>query len=113
MHELSIAISIIDTVKEQVIKEKASKVFEIVLEIGKLSGIIIDALSFALEETNNSEMFSNTKYIYKSIEGRAVCNHCQTDFIMDDFFDACPNCLSYDKEIYQGKDLIIKSLSCE
>lgn len=49
MHELSIALSIVDLADEQAKKAHACKIIEIELDIGTLSGIEVDALNFALE----------------------------------------------------------------
>jgi hydrogenase nickel incorporation protein HypA/HybF len=49
MHELSIALSIVDLADEQAKKAHAGKIIEIELDIGTFSGIEVDALNFALE----------------------------------------------------------------
>lgn len=49
MHELSIAMNIIDIASEQAKINNFSVIDEIEIEIGTLSGVEIDALKFAME----------------------------------------------------------------
>jgi len=48
MHELSIAMNIIDIADEYLKKSDAARIYNIDLEIGELSGIIPEALKFAM-----------------------------------------------------------------
>ena len=48
MHELSIALSILDLVALEAIKQKAHEVKEIELEVGHWAGVDISALSFSM-----------------------------------------------------------------
>ena len=47
MHELSIAMSIVDIVREEAVKAGGGEVTEVVVNIGSLSGIVADALLFS------------------------------------------------------------------
>ena len=49
MHEMSIAMSIVDLATEHAQKENAMKIVEVELDIGTISGIEIQALNFAME----------------------------------------------------------------
>ena len=48
MHELSIAQNIVEISEDQVKKHKATGVDKIILQIGELAGIELDALDFAI-----------------------------------------------------------------
>ena len=49
MHEFTIALNIIDIAKEYAIKAGTEKVIEIEIEVGDVSGVVFEALEFALE----------------------------------------------------------------
>jgi hydrogenase nickel incorporation protein HypA/HybF len=49
MHEMSIALSIVDLADEQANLAHAGKIIEIELDIGTMSGVEVEALNFALE----------------------------------------------------------------
>ena len=65
MHELSIAQSVVDLAEEVAEKEKADSVVSIDIEIGTLSGVVVDALEFAMEMTvkNTKLEFAKINYI--------------------------------------------------
>lgn len=113
MHELSIVMSMVDLVEDELRKNDAAKVLEIELEIGELSGVIKEAMEFALEEgAKNTIIGKSTKKII-NIPGRARCNSCSYEYDVDDLFTACPKCNSFDSTIIQGEELRIKSIVVE
>ena len=49
MHEFSIALNIVDIASKTATDASATKINEVEIEVGILSGVIIEALEFALE----------------------------------------------------------------
>jgi len=41
---------------------------------------------------------------------KAKCMDCDSDYDVNNYFDECPKCGSHLKNIYQGKELRVKSL---
>lgn len=113
MHELSIAMSIVDIAEEKAKQSNANKVSEIELEVGNLSGVIYEALEFAMEEAVKNTLLNNAKCSIIKISGKARCNNCENEFGLDDFYAFCPNCNEFDFEIIQGKELRVKSIIIE
>ena len=111
MHELSIAMSIVDIAEQEVKKNNANEVIEIVLEIGKLSGIEPYALDFAWDQAILNTVLENSKRKTHYIEARAKCVDCGHEFEIDNYYDECPSCQSYMKELKSGKELRVKSLT--
>lgn len=113
MHELSIALNIIDIVKDTFAKSNANQVNDIELEIGKFSGVELDALEFALETSIASTQFKNTKFIITTPQGKGKCNNCKNEFKMKTLYDTCPKCNSFDIDIVQGQELRVKSINVD
>lgn len=111
MHELSIAMSIVDIAEQEVKKNNASKVIEIELEIGKLSGIEPYALDFAWEQAILKTVLENAERKTRYIAAMAKCQDCGHVFEIDNFYDECPSCQSYMKELKSGKELRVKTLT--
>jgi hydrogenase nickel incorporation protein HypA/HybF len=111
MHELSIAMSIVDAADKEVHKAQASRVDDIVLEIGKLAGIEFDALDFAWPIAIKESVLAGANRHIDIINGRGHCLECGHEFDLDDRFDPCPNCSNQLIEIIKGKELKIKSLT--
>lgn len=113
MHELSIAMSIIEIAEENAKREKASVINEIELDIGTQSGVVLEALTFAMESAVQGTMLESAEVKINSIPARAVCSKCQHAFYTDDLFTPCPECGNPFSEIVQGRELKVKSLKVE
>jgi len=113
MHELSIAMSILDIVTEYAEKEKAREVTEIEIEIGSLSGIVSDSLVFALEIACKNTISENAEIKIIEIKAEAKCKHCHKIFELENYFMQCPECQNSGYELLTGKELQVKSLKIE
>lgn len=111
MHELSIAMSIVDTAIRELDKYPEMEIDTIELEIGKLSGVEMTAFEFAWPLAIKDTPLERAERITHHIEGEAVCQDCGASFEKTQLFDPCPNCGSYFHEIRKGKELLIKSIS--
>lgn len=111
MHELSIALSIVDIAEEEVKKNQASSVEEIEIEIGMLSNIQVDSLEFLWDNAVKSSVLEGARRKLNIIPGKARCTVCYTEFTMNEIFDACPECHDFLNEIVSGKELKIKSMT--
>lgn len=113
MHELSIAMSIVEIAEENARTANTSVINEIELDIGTQSGVVLDALEFAMQSAVQGTMLSNAKVVFNSIPAKAVCAQCQNKFYIKDLFEPCPECGNPFCEIIQGKELKVKSLKAE
>ena len=110
MHELSIARNIVEIATEYAQKYQIGNITKIDIDVGRFSGVVLEALEFAMEEAVRNSVLENAKVAYHEIFGHAVCNHCNHQFELDDFFGVCPSCQEMDYEITQGKELQIRSM---
>jgi hydrogenase nickel incorporation protein HypA/HybF len=110
MHELSVALNIVDIAENEVRKAGARKVDEITIEVGRLTNIDTGALNFAWEAAVKNTVLEEAKRNMIGIPGKACCVQCGTDYELDNLYDACPNCHSFMRKINMGKDLLVKSL---
>jgi hydrogenase nickel incorporation protein HypA/HybF len=110
MHELSIAINIVEIATEEAKKANVSSVLEIELEVGTLSGIVIYALEFAMDEAIKNSVLQNAKIKINEIRAIAKCLKCSTEFSVENYYTPCPKCNSFETELTNGKELKIKSL---
>jgi hydrogenase nickel incorporation protein HypA/HybF len=113
MHELSITMSILEIVEENAKKLNARIVEEIEMDIGELSGVDFDALEFAIEHSQKPEIMKNVKFVINKIPAKAKCNNCEHEFELSDYYTACPKCNNFDHDIFQGKELKVKSIKID
>ena len=110
MHELSIANSIVELAEEQAERHGSLVVEELELEIGRLSGVEIRTLEFALESAIKGSRLENARIIRHYIDGEGLCSDCETTFPMETLLTPCPHCGSYLVKIIKGRELRIKSI---
>ena len=110
MHELSIAMGIVTIAEKEAKKASVTEVKAIDLEIGTLSGIEIESLNFAWPMAVANSVLEHAEKRIHIIKAKAKCADCGFDYDIENLFDTCPKCHSPFKDIYQGKEMRVKSL---
>ncbi len=114
MHELSIAESIVEVVREKAVECSATRVKSVRLKIGEASGIVIDALTFSFEMVASFEpVLAGTQLSIDVIPHRAWCRHCKQEFPVMNFVAQCPTCEEWSSEILSGTELQIVEMEIE
>lgn len=111
MHELSIAMSIVEIAEENAACSGVKTINEIQIEVGVLSGVVHEALEFAMEEAVKNTVLQNAKRVVINIPGKAKCNECKFEFELNDIYTPCPKCSSFNNEIISGQELRVKSMT--
>jgi hydrogenase nickel incorporation protein HypA/HybF len=110
MHELSIVLGIVDLAEKEISKAGKKQVTLIEMEIGKLSGVEMDALNYVWDTAVKNTVLEHAQRKIDIIEGEAVCMDCGERFAVEKIYDNCPKCGSYLKNIVKGKELRVKAL---
>lgn len=111
MHELSIIMSIIDIVENEAFNHPGKNVKRVDLDIGRLAGIEFEAFDFLWETSTKNTILNQSEMHINFIDGRAKCHTCQNDFRIDQLYDECPKCGSFEKDVLGGKEMRIKSIT--
>lgn len=106
MHELGITRNIVAIVDEAA---KGRPVRRVTLEVGKLSGVMSDAIAFCFDAVSQGTALEGASLEILQIEGRARCEACGADFEAANLFAPCP-CGSRRLEWLKGEELNIKSM---
>jgi hydrogenase nickel incorporation protein HypA/HybF len=110
MHELSIALSIIELAEEEAKKARASSISKVEVDIGTMAGVEAEALLFAWDSVIQGTMAAESTLVIHSIQAEAHCLECEKDFPIDHFFVECPHCKSFRYQVIKGKELKVSSL---
>lgn len=113
MHEFSIALSIVEIVDKYAEKAGASVVNEIEIEVGELSGVVLEAMEFAMESAIKGTKAENANVVIHFLKGRGQCLYCKMEFDLQNLFDPCPFCGSFNPEVKQGKELRVKAINVD
>lgn len=110
MHELSIALSMLDEIAEQVERHGGGRVETIHLRIGVLSGIDGQALRFAYEMAAEGTPFEGADLVIESVPLLVHCPHCLEDHRPQLHEVLCPRCVTVQQEIVEGRELEVRAL---
>ncbi len=109
MHELGITQNIVAIVTEHA---KGVKVQRVLLEIGKLSAIMPDAIRFCFDICTQGTVLAGATLEILEIPGLAKCRQCGTEIALDKPFGIC-NCGSAQLDLITGEELKIKEIEIE
>ena len=113
MHEMSLAMSIVEQTRDAAAREGAGRVLEVEIEVGCLAGVLVDSLQFCLEAVGATEGLPGTIFRIVEVGAIGICRACNTTFPADAFLVPCPSCGSDYVSIDGGRDLKIRSLTIE
>jgi len=104
-------MNIVEIAETEVKKANATKVSEITLEIGKMAGVVIEALEFAMEEAVKDSVLQNSKLIIKEKAAKAKCDKCNHIYEIEEIYSPSPKCQSFYSDVIEGKELKVLSMS--
>lgn len=113
MHELSIALNIIEIVEENARMHDLSSVSEVEIDIGTMSGVVPEVLEFSLNIAIKNTILEKARINFQIIPALARCNQCLKDFIPEDIYTQCPHCESIYFDIVKGRELQVKSIKVD
>jgi hydrogenase nickel incorporation protein HypA/HybF len=110
MHELGITQNIVAIALEH---SRGMKVRKVVLEIGKLSAIMPEAIAFCFEGCCQGTELEGAELEIIPIEGIGACRDCGGTIELEFPFGICDRCGSRNITVLQGMELNLKSLETE
>jgi hydrogenase nickel incorporation protein HypA/HybF len=113
MHELSIAMNIVEICSDEAEKAGAASISNVEVEIGSLSGIEAEALDFSWEVATKNSLLEGSSLSILQVTALAKCIDCNKEFEMPDSFAPCPGCGSFRNEILKGRELKIKAITVD
>ena len=114
MHEMAIATEIADCLLRVAAEYRATRIGEVVIEIGRMRQVVPEALEMAFTASVAGTLAEGA--ILKIVETAvsAVCNGCGTAYSPDiDVSFACPSCGQADPRITAGNDIIVRDITCD
>jgi len=110
MHELSIAMSIVDSALEEAERRDVT-IDAVHLEIGLLSGVVADALLFSYEMACSGTPLEGSKLVIREVPIEVYCAACESPRILSSMqWFCCPVCGAPTSDVIHGKELAITAL---
>ena len=107
MHEMSIAHSLFDILKEEMTRNNAKTLRSVKLRIGELSAVVPDSLSFCFQVMTQGTNMEGAELMMDIIPLKGMCRSCGNSFEIKDYVFKCPHCKGSEIETVSGQDLSI------
>ncbi len=106
MHEVSIAVSLLEMIERKCREEGYPSVESLKIRIGRASGILPEAMQFAFEAAKQDTVARNANLRIDLVPARGICKDCATPFEWEPpYVQECPLCNSSSVKIISGYEM--------
>lgn len=110
MHELSIAMSIIEMAEEEA-ELRGVEVLAVRLKLGDLAGVVKEALLSSYEMASEESVLKGSRLLIESVPVSIYCQNCRSEQTLKSIQNfSCPLCGATTAEITHGKELEVVAL---
>lgn len=110
MHEMSLAESVLRIAEDTARANGATRVSSVLVEIGQLAGVEIEALRFCFDAASRSSLAADAALVIEQPEGRAWCMPCGATVSLSSLSDPCPRCGSHQLQVTGGTELKVREV---
>jgi hydrogenase nickel incorporation protein HypA/HybF len=105
MHEVGIMQEAVRMALETAQAKQASHIHRLSLRIGRMSGVVPDALRFAFDMVCHGTMAEGATLEIEDVPASCWCGSCQAEFVCEDLIDECPRCHTLSGELRHGREM--------
>ncbi len=114
MHELSIIMSIIDIASEESHKRSDAGVIAVHLKIGRMSGVVKEALLSAFELAREETLLADAELCIEDVPVMVHCPRCDCEQLAASIQSlCCAVCGTISAQITQGRELEVVAMELE
>lgn len=114
MHEMSIALSILDIASEESQRRNGVIVRGIYVRLGSFSGVVREALTSAFELARETSPFGDCRLIIEEVPATVYCEVCQSEQPVDSIqLLCCARCGTLSGNIVRGRELEITAMEID
>jgi hydrogenase nickel incorporation protein HypA/HybF len=113
MHEMSIAQSILEIVRGEMVKHDVTRVIAVNLKVGKMSAVVPSSLIFCWNILTQGGPLEGAKLSIDEVPVRARCRECGHEFGVEEYLFVCPRCESIKVEMLSGRELVVQDIEAE
>jgi hydrogenase nickel incorporation protein HypA/HybF len=111
MHEMSICMSIVESLETTAKENNYQGIDKVWLEIGPFSGVEVQALEFSFEVATRDTIAHESELEIIQTQGQAWCFSCDKVVVIEQRYDPCPVCGLSQLTVSGGEELKIKQIS--
>ena len=114
MHELSIALSIIEGASQESLDRGGARVYAVHLKLGALSGVVKDALLFSYGVASHGTVLEGSQLVIEDVPVVIYCSECQAEHRLESIQRfCCPVCGTLSSKVVRGRELEFVAMEIE
>jgi hydrogenase nickel incorporation protein HypA/HybF len=113
MHEMALAESVVQIVQDYARRDRFARVKTVRLEVGRLSGVEMDAMRFCFDAAAHSTPAEGARLEIVEVPGTAWCLRCSASVPLAARYDPCPHCGGFQLQVTGGTEMRVKELEVE
>lgn len=114
MHELSIALSIVEIAGEEAERHGGAAVLAVHVKVGPLSGVVREALSSAYEMAREGSPVAQSRLVIEDTPLVIRCPECGAESQVASVYEMrCPLCGTPTGDIISGRELEVTAMEIE
>jgi hydrogenase nickel incorporation protein HypA/HybF len=111
MHELSIAMSIVEMAQEEAERRGSVQVHAVHLRLGQLSGVVKQALLSSYEMACATTLLEGSQLVIEEVPVEVFCPKCEQPRLVTSIqWFCCPECGTPTPTVLHGKELEVVAL---
>jgi hydrogenase nickel incorporation protein HypA/HybF len=114
MHELSIALSMIEMATEEAERRGDARVSALHVRLGPLSGVVKDALLFSYEVASKGTPLEGSRLVIEDVPVVIYCGECRAERLLESIQRfCCPVCGTLSSDVVTGRELEFRAMEIE
>ena len=110
MHEMALAESVLQILRDNARSQGFTRVKTVWLEIGRLSGVEPQALRFCFDAVTRDSLAEGARLEIVDTPGQAWCMRCSEPVTIAARYDSCPRCGSHQLQVTGGTEMRVREL---
>ena len=113
VHEMSLMEGMLQVIEANAREARYQRVHGVVLEVGQLASVEVEALRFAFEVVTKGTVAEGASLEVEEPPGLGWCGDCDLEVRIQHRFDPCPICDKGPVRITKGAQICLKALDVE
>lgn len=107
---MSLAEGVLQLIEDAAREQQFEKVTAVWLEIGRLSGVEVEAMSFCFDVVTRDSIADGARLEIIALPGTGWCMKCAMTVPMAEVFGECPQCGGHQLQVTGGTEMRVKEL---
>lgn len=113
MHEMSLAMALVEQLEQVAKRENATRIVRIDLELGSMSGVEREPFEFAFPIVSEGTAAQDAILNFHEISLKVECKNCEAITTPEYQTVLCDKCQSTNIRVIEGRDFKVKSMEVE